>query len=650
MTETGMRRQVTEPESSGTRPRRRAPLPGPVTIALTTWLLGTAAALTLVAWADSNPFHMNGHLAPLGAGGLLALGAATAAAVLATLNTRYPKVAAVVDRMGGYREVVCAAGAGLFASWMALLLAAALNGTPHGFAGLVGDMGRMVALTTKMADSPWSADGIVGGLPSEYPLLYPLLAGGAANLLGEPAWTIVGRAEVIATSLSMVITYLMWRRLVSPIAALAIAASLLAVFGDPRKPYEVVTLAMLVPWALATFCDPPRGRYRWWAAGIVGGLMVATYQGFLMYAAPGLAVLLVLAVRRGGDLKAALLRYAGVAAVAFAVASFYLVPYLWRTLTQGGGQRVSDLYVANALTENWLPFTEITPIGLLELTGLAGLVLFSGTVWWARPMLVIVIGTYVYRLVGLVSFLTSGHTMFSHYTVKVVGVTLAAAGVLTLMEVGPRLVAFVSRHAVPRRVGAAALVVFLLWTGYRYWEWAMPTGEQRNTAAPIAGGQRTLGTDYATLAHSEPLPFGGLPRFAPETRFRGYFPAGPVVEEVRARLGKDARPTTLSYDERLFSYYPWPGYVPPDRMATNTLARWDDREAELRRLAAVDDPQEFARRSEATRFGRIDVFVLKNQDGAWRFREVAFRPEQFRSSAFDVVHLANATVVAIRIS
>ncbi|MGH8882207.1 MAG: arabinofuranosyltransferase, partial [Stackebrandtia sp.] len=329
---------------------------------------------------------------------------------------------------------------------------------------------------------------------------------------------------------------------------------------------------------------------------------------------------------------------------------FYVVPYLWHSITVDGGQRVSDLYVANALTKNWLPFTEFTPIGLLELTGLAGLVIYAGTSWWARPMLVIVVGAYVYRLAGLVSFLSTGHTMFSHYTVKVVGVTLAAAGVLTVAEVGPRVLSFVSRHAPPRRVGAAALVVFLLWSGYRYWDWAMPSGDQRSTAAPIAGGNPTLDSDYATLAHAEPLPYGGLPRYHPVARFRGYFPAGPVATEVAKRRGAGARPMTLSYDERLYAYYPWPGYLPPGREATNTLANYDDRLSELHRLGAIRDPEEFARSSRSTRYGGIDVFVLKaKDDGRWHTYKAAFRPEQFDSPAFDVVRLANSTVVAVRV-
>ena len=64
---------------------------------------------------------------------------------------------------------------------------------------------------------------------------------------------------------------------------------------------------------------------------------------------------------------------------------------------------------------------------------------------------------------------------------------------------------------------------------------------------------------------------------------------------------------TLASEERLFAYVSWPAYMGVDRTASGTLTRWDDRHAELKRLAQITDPKEFARVSANTQFGRIDV-------------------------------------------
>jgi hypothetical protein len=79
------------------------------------------------------------------------------------------------------------------------------------------------------------------------------------------------------------------------------------------------------------------------------------------------------------------------------------------------------------------------------------------------------------------------------------------------------------------------------------------------------------------------------------------------------------------------------------------LLQWDDRLAEVRTLAGSSSSDAFAQAAADNRFGPIDVFVLKEKDGLWYFRDVAFSPEQFAPSHFVVTPgLANHTVVAVR--
>jgi hypothetical protein len=164
--------------------------------------------------------------------------------------------------------------------------------------------------------------------------------------------------------------------------------------------------------------------------------------------------------------------------------------------------------------------------------------------------------------------------------------------------------------------------------------------------ADVAGGRPA---NYAADAHLEPLPGGRQPAYAPHLPPMRWFPVTPVRRAVTEVLGPDAAPRTLSYDERLFAYLPWPGYIAVDRTAAGSVTRWDDRHAALVRLAAVTDPATFAQASAHTEFGRIDLFVLRRSGVDWVWRDVRFHPGQFDPAVFTVVtDLPENTVLAVR--
>ena len=58
----------------------------------------------------------------------------------------------------------------------------------------------------------------------------------------------------------MVAGYLLWRYLAPGPVALALSLPVLLCFSLPEKAYEILALAVFIPWAVATFGDPPRGR------------------------------------------------------------------------------------------------------------------------------------------------------------------------------------------------------------------------------------------------------------------------------------------------------------------------------------------------------------------------------------------------------
>ncbi|MFC6884341.1 MULTISPECIES: arabinofuranosyltransferase [Actinomadura] len=617
------------------RARRRWPFGAGAAVRLpvAAWAVGAWACTLPVAMAlpglagdAAGPFTLRGTMLPLVAGALL-LAAALAAGLWRA------------------SDALVAASAGLFASWTALVMRAALHGTPFGFNGLYGDMARMTAMATRYGVTAFSSDGIVAGVPSEYPLLYPWLVGRTAALTGVPAWRLLGDAEVLVTSATVVAAFLLWRRLVPPGLALVLALAGLAVFHDPWKAFEVLALAVTVPWLLAAFAGPPRGRLHWLPAGVIGGLILLTYHGYLIYSAAGIAALVAIGWHGAPDRRAHLAHAGRTAGLAALIASPYLVPYGAALLS--GGQVVADHFGAWAIALNPFPFLRPSFAGLLQLAGLAGLVWYRRAAWWAPPLTALVLGTYFYRLSCAVRYLLTGHTGMIHHAAVMTDALLVLAGVLTaaraLPGLGRRL-----RAVPPRGLGALGLACAAAWTGATCYEAWMPGSAGRAAV-------RAAGTSPVARAHAEPAPDGrrDFPRALPG---QGRFPVEQVRAAVESRLGRGARPRTLAYDERLFSYLPWRGYIAVDRTAALTPTRWDDRFAALRALAASGDAAAFARRSAATPFGPIDVFVLRNENAGrvWTWRPlhhkpaVRFTPLNFTPDRWDVTRAGRETVVAVR--
>jgi len=601
----GSRRPESGPGPGRPRVSRLPALAGrPGLLAVLTWLVATPVAVVLPSVARADPFTVAGRALPVASGLLLVcLGGLAAAAVRRWQPTAMPALAGV--------------SAGLASAWLALILRAALYGTPFGFGGLSGDMLRMTATATRYTVTVASADTTVPGLPSEYPPLYAWLVGRAAVLLDQPAWRLLGDAEVLFVSASVLVGFLLWRRQVGPWTALAISCVGVLAWSDPRKAYEVLALMVFIPWVLETFTRPPRSRLHWLACGLLGGLLVVLYQAWLVYAALGLAVIVGLAWRAEPDRWAYLRRLLLVAAVAAVSSAWYVLPYLWALTTGGGGQLVSDLFVSPYYLDGLLPFLERgdLPLRGLQLAGLVGSVWLIRSTWWARPLLLIAAGAFAYRLLSLVRFVLTGHTAFAHYTARLYGVVLAVAGVLTLVHAVPLLL---RRLRISPPVGLAGVPLAVLLA------WAVPV--YSTTWMPGTSGS---GSGYAAAAHAEPLPGGGYPRYAPDTGRADWFPVEPVRRAVEQVTGPGPDRVTLSVDERLFSYLPWPGYLSNDRTAAGTLSRWDERRAELRDLADQADPAAFAAESAATAFGPIDVFVLTRDGDELIWRDLRFHRDQF---------------------
>ena len=100
-------------------------------------------------------------------------------------------------------------------------------------------------------------------MPSNYPPLFPWLVGRTSALISVPAWKLLGPAEAITVSFAVIAGYMLWRRLLPGPIALALTLPVLLCFSLASKSYEILALEIFVPWAIATFGDPPRGRLHW---------------------------------------------------------------------------------------------------------------------------------------------------------------------------------------------------------------------------------------------------------------------------------------------------------------------------------------------------------------------------------------------------
>ena len=545
-------------------------------------------------------------------------------------------------------------GAGLFGGWVAFTLRVALHGTPFGFGGLVSDAGRLAGMANTYSHTWHSADGIVPSVPSNYPPLFPWLVGRASALTSVPAWKLLGPAETITLSFAVVAGYILWRKLLPGPLALAVTLPVLLGFSLPEKAYEILALAVLVPWAIATFGDPPRGRLHWLPAGLIGGLTILLYWGFLIYAVPGILVLAVLTWRASPDRARYGRHVALTIVVSFVVASWYLVPYLGWGLLHGSNQ-VEYQYQGGGIQDSPLLFLAPTPLGVLELIGVIGLLWYRGRVWWGKPLLLLIAGTYAYWLLGLAAFIVANHHLLLQDTPRLIAPMLAAAGVLTIAHAAPGIVRRLSIRTVPSGLGTLSLCLLSIFVAITAWQAWMP-----GAPTPVGGlYQPAVSTakNDATLAFTNPLPDGRYPAAAPVGIRQPWFPADPIKKDVASVLGASATPVTLSASEQLSVFVNWPGYIGVYTTAAGIDTDWPARYAALRKLSGVTDPAAFAAAAAHTAFGPIDVFLLVRTGPAqWSWTPavtpdgaVTFTPAQFSPAAFTVfTNLNGGYVLAVR--
>jgi hypothetical protein len=534
---------------------------------------------------------------------------------------------------------VTGATAGLAGAWAMLAMSTLFSGTPFPPFGLLGDAGRLVALATRYSVTPFSSDAWVPGYPGDYPPLFPWAVGRVSALTGFEAWKLVGRAEFFVTAAAIVVGFLLWRRIVSDWTALLITLALFSTTALPQKAYEVIALVAFIPWLLSTAVRPPRGRMHWLTAGIIGGLIFLSYFAWFIFGILGLAAIVVTAWRNEPNRRAYVLYLLKIVAVAVVLSSWYLVPYIEATL-QHGSDSLGDINGSGGGWDDMFAFLNFSLPGVLALIGLVGLLVLVRTTWWAKPLLALALGTFLYRVLNVAGLVLTNHSQLSQYAGRLVNGVLWVAGVLVLVHAVPRLANRFS-WTPPRNLIAVGLAVLIGYIGLTFTALYLPSGAQ--------------GT-YTVRAYGEPYPDGHYLEADPTLR-TDWFPVAPVQQAVEAVYGPNVHRVSLSVDDRLYAYLPWPGYLSTDRIGM--FIKWDQRFAELQKLAATKNPDAFAAASANTAFGPIDIFILKAEGGSWNFSAalgfnggkgtVSFEPEQFDQAHWVVrTDLPENIVVAIR--
>ena len=177
---------------------------------------------------------------------------------------------------------------------------------------------------------------------------------------------------------------------------------------------------------------------------------------------------------------------------------------------------MNDVYVAGEITAD--PFAVnrllVGPLAPLTIAGLVGLLALRRRRWWAVPLLVLLGSAYLYRMVYLLVFVTTGHTGYLDYTGRIISMLLIVGGILTVWAAAPIVAARLPRRPAAG-LGAASGAVFAGTAMFLAWGlWTpSPIGASDPAPHPLSGGP-----NFATYAHAEPLPDGTLPRFHPHER------------------------------------------------------------------------------------------------------------------------------------
>ncbi len=479
----------------------------------------------------------------------------------------------------------------LFAGLAGLTMLTALHGTPFDAYGVQGDQSFRTAMVTRFADTWQIVDYTYRDLPGYYAPGYFWLLGRAAYLTGVAPWHILKFGAIAVAFAVPLVSYLFWRRLVTPRHAALISAVPLIV-PDLYESYGWVVQLAVIPWWLEAVHGLTRSGLRRRhpvVLGLIGAVLFCIYYYYFFLFVLVFPLFLAVQWWRGEfDRRAAGrgLLVLGIAALGSAV---FWAPMAWNFLTAPHFESLNNRWITLNSGDLALPMLEPTVVGALCLLGLGYLVL-TAREGLSRSLLVVLVALYLWHALGFV-FLALDVPLMSFRMKTLVPLVLLSAAALGLVR-GVRWI--LGRISVPAMWPVVAVGAGLL-------------------ALLVGDGfvNRVVDDPRIHAAHNETLPDGTLPPFH-DTDKQPILPAATRVDAlIQATYRGPGHPVVLSDRTHLFTYQPYYGFVQWNANYSHPTAQYHRRLEFLEEAAGSVSPVEFAAKTGDNPYDRIDAIVLR---------------------------------------
>ncbi|GIM88335.1 arabinofuranosyltransferase AftA [Paractinoplanes toevensis] len=480
----------------------------------------------------------------------------------------------------------------LFGGMGSLTLLIALHGTPFDTLGLTGDATFRQEAITRFADTWHLDDYTYKGLPAYYAPAFFWVSGRVAAVAGITPWHMLKLGTIAVAFVAPVLSYLLWRRIVSArTAAIISATALLIPWLD--EAYAAIIVVTFVPWWLEVgFGLTRRGvkRLHPVTLGLIGAAFFLCYYYFF-FIIPFVLVLQFFVARRGGwHSWRETGRTAVILGIAAAGSAVFWAPLAWSMLTAPNVESLNNRWIVLETTGLALPFFEPSVFGALCLIGLAFLVVTAKEAL-SRALLILLVSLYVWQVVGFL-LLAVEKPLMSFRMRELVPVVLLAAAAIA----GARLTKYATEHLsldLAGRLAAAAGVLLVVFAGDRF-----------------------VGTvlDRVKVAHNQTLPDGTLPQYHRDDAQASSTPSGPISAAIDGMYQGEGHPVVLTDRLELMAIKPYYGFVQFNVNYSHPSSQFHPRIAFLRELAAAATPAQFAALTDNNPYDKIDALALGSKD------------------------------------
>lgn len=498
-----------------------------------------------------------------------------------------------------------------------------LHGTDWYFSGPFGDASFRLEYATRFADDPSLADYTFRDVPAFYSPGWFWVVGLVARLTGTPAWQVYKWAAIATLYLAAVLAFALWRRTCGTrLSAAVLAVTVIGLpsadygwlwnqtlmFSGAYEPYSWL-VALPAP-ALLVWFGVSRGPFDWRrgvALGVALGAAAWLYNLFALVLV--VAVLLVVVVLRRRD-RGRWTEVAVAGLTAVVLVSPWLGPFLVDWLAAGRPEALATTWLEDDASYVRLFSPSSSVWFALALLGAVGLLTVDASVHRRMRGLQALLLAVLLLGVGQLVLGQAGRGVLFHRLLLVLGITLLAAGTLTVAALYPRAKAWSAAALArapapgrlrPRRVLAAVLTValFLGLAGHAR-EWTLRE------------------TDLRRIALDTAYPDGSYPESTPQVVKDNEAGSAAVddlvaaIRETSAAAGQEEPGEVLTDKLALAATVPLHLYQQWWALYANPLGEYPARRAFLEGLTGLDSA-EFAARLRGEP-GAPTVFVLRTAD------------------------------------